>query len=75
MIKGISQATNVTIEDLALLNSFYELSRFCTSILAKDNKGNLLHARNLDFGQLFGGWNAEIHEWRLTSSLKKVRNN
>lgn len=60
------------MEDLALLNCFYELTRFCTSILAKDRNENLIHGRNLDFGQFFGGWDPKTHTWRLTESLKKV---
>jgi acid ceramidase len=71
-IMGISRATNTSMADLALLNAFYELTRFCTSILAKDTNGHLLHGRNLDFGQFFGGWNPRTHDWRLTESLKKV---
>ncbi|KAI6243753.1 N-acylethanolamine-hydrolyzing acid amidase [Aphelenchoides fujianensis] len=77
---GIANISGVPLEDLALLNAFYEISRFCTSILAETSDGHLLHARNLDFGQaiasfsgfqLFGGWNASTHQWRLTELLRK----
>ncbi|KAI1705710.1 linear amide c-N hydrolase, choloylglycine hydrolase family domain-containing protein [Ditylenchus destructor] len=70
-IEGIAEATGVSVGDLAMLNIFYELSRFCTSIVAEADDGRLYHARNLDFGQLFG-WNSSTHTWTLTEALKKI---
>jgi len=32
-----------------LLNIFYEIEAGCTSIVARDSKGNIYHGRNLDF--------------------------
>jgi hypothetical protein len=34
-IEGIARTTQTRVEDLALLNAFYELTRFCTSIVGK----------------------------------------
>ncbi|KAI1718773.1 linear amide c-N hydrolase, choloylglycine hydrolase family domain-containing protein [Ditylenchus destructor] len=70
-IEGIAEATGISIADLAMLNIFYEISRFCTSIVAENGNGELYHARNLDFGQLFG-WNSDTHTWTLTEALKKI---
>ncbi|CAD6185597.1 unnamed protein product [Caenorhabditis auriculariae] len=71
-IEGIAEEIGVNIGHLAFLNIFYEMSRFCTSIVAQteDNK-DLYHARNLDFGQLFV-WDIPAQSWGLTESLKKV---
>ncbi|KAI1730429.1 beta subunit of n-acylethanolamine-hydrolyzing acid amidase domain-containing protein [Ditylenchus destructor] len=70
-IEGIAEATGISVADLAMLNIFYEISRFCTSIVAENGNGELYHARNLDFGQLFG-WNSDTHTWTLTEALKKI---
>uniref|UniRef100_A0A0N4VX65 CBAH domain-containing protein n=1 Tax=Haemonchus placei TaxID=6290 RepID=A0A0N4VX65_HAEPC len=60
---------------LAFLNIFYELSRFCTSIVAQPpGNRDMYHARNLDFGQFFV-WNIAAQSWDLTESLKKVTMN
>lgn len=70
--QGIAKVTGVKVADLAMLNVFYELSRFCTSIVAESPWGKLYHARNLDFGQPFI-WDPEKHTWALTDALKRVR--
>ncbi|KAK5971187.1 CBAH domain-containing protein, partial [Trichostrongylus colubriformis] len=69
---GIADEIGVNLGQLAFLNIFYELSRFCTSVVAQPpgNK-DMFHARNLDFGQLFV-WNIDAQSWDLTDSLKKV---
>lgn len=54
-IKGIANATGVELGEIVLFNIFYEVFTLCTSIVAQDTKGNVYHARNLDFG-LFLGW-------------------
>uniref|UniRef100_A0A0K0E2W1 Ceramidase n=1 Tax=Strongyloides stercoralis TaxID=6248 RepID=A0A0K0E2W1_STRER len=70
-IEGISEASGVSIADMALMNIFYELSRFCTSIVADNNNNEIFHARNLDFGQLFI-WNISSQSYQLTDTLKKA---
>ncbi|KAF1764360.1 hypothetical protein GCK72_004307 [Caenorhabditis remanei] len=71
-VLGIAEVLEVPIGNLVFLNIFYEMSRFCTSIVAQteDNK-DLYHARNLDFGQLFV-WDIDAQSWGLTDALKKV---
>ncbi|EGT33843.1 hypothetical protein CAEBREN_19500 [Caenorhabditis brenneri] len=71
-VLGIAEVLEVPIGNLVFLNIFYEMSRFCTSIVAQteDNK-DLYHARNLDFGQLFV-WDIAAQSWGLTDALKKV---
>lgn len=49
-LAGVSQGLNISLADAILLNIFYDLSAFCTSIVAQDNKGNIFHGRNLDYG-------------------------
>uniref|UniRef100_A0A0K0FXB0 N-acylethanolamine-hydrolyzing acid amidase (inferred by orthology to a human protein) n=1 Tax=Strongyloides venezuelensis TaxID=75913 RepID=A0A0K0FXB0_STRVS len=70
-IEGISEASGVPIADMALMNIFYELSRFCTSIVADNTNNEIFHARNLDFGQLFI-WNISSQSYQLTDTLKKA---
>ncbi len=40
--------------EIVLYNIFYEIFTLCTSIVAEDENGNILHGRNLDFGLLLG---------------------
>ena len=50
-MQGIAAALNVTFGDVLLVNFFFEITPFCTSILAQNSRtGHLFHARNLDFG-------------------------
>ncbi|XP_028658142.1 N-acylethanolamine-hydrolyzing acid amidase-like [Erpetoichthys calabaricus] len=48
-ILGLSKIFEVNIGDIILLNLAYEITAFCTSIVAQDTKGNLYHGRNLDY--------------------------
>jgi acid ceramidase len=70
-IDGIAESTGLSVADLAMMNIYYELSRFCTSIVAENTNGQVFHARNLDFGQLFV-WDIEKKSWHLTEALKKI---
>uniref|UniRef100_A0A0N4ZJT7 Ceramidase n=1 Tax=Parastrongyloides trichosuri TaxID=131310 RepID=A0A0N4ZJT7_PARTI len=70
-IEGIVESSGVPLADIALMNIFYELSRFCTSIVADNNNNEIFHARNLDFGQLFI-WNITSQSYQLTDTLKKA---
>ncbi|GMH63191.1 hypothetical protein TrRE_jg13040 [Triparma retinervis] len=40
----------ITVGQLAAINLMYELTVFCTSVLAEDQDGNIYHGRNLDYG-------------------------
>ena len=40
--------------EIVLYNIFYEIFTMCTSIVAQDQNGKILHGRNLDFGLLLG---------------------
>ena len=42
------------VGEIVLYNIFYEIFTLCTSIVAQDQNGNILHGRNLDFGLLLG---------------------
>ncbi|XP_078400235.1 N-acylethanolamine-hydrolyzing acid amidase-like isoform X2 [Cetorhinus maximus] len=48
-IQGISKALGLSLGDGLLINLVYEISGFCTSIVAQDSRGNIYHGRNLDF--------------------------
>ena len=48
-MKGISKALNISLADTILLNILYDLTAFCTSIVAQDKEGNIFHGRNLDY--------------------------
>lgn len=49
-IKGIQNATGISAIDLFVYNIMYELSGACTSVVAQDASGHVMHGRNLDFG-------------------------
>jgi len=52
-MEGIVEAVNstdLTMGKLVLINALYELESYCTSIIAKQSDGQIIHARNLDFG-------------------------
>mmetsp|Transcript_24680 Transcript_24680/g.38394 ORF Transcript_24680/g.38394 Transcript_24680/m.38394 type:complete len:147 (-) Transcript_24680:869-1309(-) len=53
-IVGIVEAVNdpkVTVSKTVLINCLYELGAWCTSIVAKQGDGTIIHTRNLDFPQ------------------------
>lgn len=62
---------------MGLYNLFYEFFTVCTSILARDSRGQLLHARNLDFG-IFLGYNTNYkcfpHENTMIYYAYQIRN-
>ncbi|XP_030620888.1 N-acylsphingosine amidohydrolase (acid ceramidase) 1a [Chanos chanos] len=70
-IKGIAAVSGVPLGEVVLFNIFYEVFTVCTSLVAEDLKGNLYHARNMDFG-LFMGWDQKNQSWTLTEKLKPL---
>lgn len=48
-IRGMAAIYGSDISDILLLNFAYEVSAFCTSIVAQDTKGRIYHGRNLDY--------------------------
>jgi hypothetical protein len=53
-MKGVAQALNTSLGIIAIANLGYEVSAFCTSIVAQASDGSVFHARNLDFGEGMG---------------------
>ena len=48
---GVADALNVTFGDVLIVNLFFEITPFCTSIMSQSAAtGNIYHARNMDFG-------------------------
>ncbi|XP_030643859.1 acid ceramidase [Chanos chanos] len=70
-IKGIATASGVPLGEVVLFNIFYEVFTVCTSLVAEDSTGNLIHARNLDFG-LFLGWDMKNKSWVISEKLKPL---
>ncbi|XP_036439435.1 LOW QUALITY PROTEIN: N-acylsphingosine amidohydrolase (acid ceramidase) 1b [Colossoma macropomum] len=70
-IKGIATASGVPLGEVVLFNIFYEIFTVCTSLVAEGPDGNLIHARNLDFG-LFMGWDLKNRSWVITEKLKPL---
>uniref|UniRef100_A0A8C4IGX2 Acid ceramidase n=1 Tax=Dicentrarchus labrax TaxID=13489 RepID=A0A8C4IGX2_DICLA len=70
-IKGIATASGIPLGEVVLFNIFYEVFTVCTSIVAEDDKGNLIHGRNLDFG-LFMGWDVKNKSWIISEKLKPL---
>ncbi|XP_037640382.1 N-acylethanolamine-hydrolyzing acid amidase-like [Sebastes umbrosus] len=48
-IRGLASYLGGNISDVIILNFAYEISAFCTSIVAQDKNGNVFHGRNLDY--------------------------
>ncbi|XP_034554313.1 N-acylethanolamine-hydrolyzing acid amidase-like [Notolabrus celidotus] len=48
-IRGLAAHFGGSLSDVIILNFAYEVSAFCTSIIAQDKKGHLYHGRNLDY--------------------------
>uniref|UniRef100_A0A8D3E471 Acid ceramidase n=1 Tax=Scophthalmus maximus TaxID=52904 RepID=A0A8D3E471_SCOMX len=70
-IKGIAAVSGIPLGEVVLFNIFYEVFTVCTSIVAEDHKGNLIHGRNLDFG-LFMGWDVKNKSWIISEKLKPL---
>ncbi|KAI5211225.1 Acid Ceramidase [Manis pentadactyla] len=70
-MKGIAAVTNIPLGEIISYNIFYELFTLCTSIIAEDKAGHLLHGRNMDFG-VFLGWNTNNNTWVITEDLKPL---
>jgi acid ceramidase len=68
---GIANATDVKLGDVVLFNIFYEVFTVCTSIVSQDANGNILHARNLDFGLLLG-WDFADDTWLIADLLRPM---
>lgn len=47
--KDFGYGDKLTVGELTLLNFMYEVTVFCTSIVAKDNNGRIIHGRNMDY--------------------------
>ncbi|XP_053260376.1 N-acylethanolamine-hydrolyzing acid amidase-like isoform X1 [Podarcis raffonei] len=47
-IRGLCQALGLNVGDGLLLNLAYEITTYCTSIIAQDTNGSIYHGRNLD---------------------------
>ena len=54
-----------------MYNMAYELEGGCTSIVAQDAEGHVLHGRNLDFG-LFLGEDWRHLQWTLTEETRSL---
>uniref|UniRef100_A0A1A7XEB1 N-acylethanolamine-hydrolyzing acid amidase n=1 Tax=Iconisemion striatum TaxID=60296 RepID=A0A1A7XEB1_9TELE len=48
-IRGMSTVMGGDLANIIMLNFAYEITAFCTSILAQDTHGNVYHGRNLDY--------------------------
>ena len=48
---GIEAANHpdMTVADAVIVNTLYEMSAWCTSVITKLKDGSIIHARNLDF--------------------------
>ena len=68
-MKSLSQGAGLPFGDIVLFNIFYEAFSACTSIVAKNGSGGVVHARNMDFG-LFLGFDFKNMTWSLTEALR-----
>jgi hypothetical protein len=48
-LKGIAEVLDVPVYEIMLCNFEYELFAYCTSIIAHDRNGEIVHGRNFDY--------------------------
>uniref|UniRef100_A0A671YNA4 N-acylethanolamine-hydrolyzing acid amidase n=1 Tax=Sparus aurata TaxID=8175 RepID=A0A671YNA4_SPAAU len=48
-IRGMASNLGGSLSDVIILNFAYEVTAFCTSIVAQDKNGHVYHGRNLDY--------------------------
>ncbi|KAF7654335.1 hypothetical protein LDENG_00071310 [Lucifuga dentata] len=48
-IRGMASHFGGSLSDIIILNFAYEISAFCTSVVAQDKNGHIYHGRNLDY--------------------------
>ncbi|XP_050413373.2 N-acylethanolamine-hydrolyzing acid amidase [Patella vulgata] len=48
-LKAIAKIWDIDLGEIVLLNIIYDVTAFCTSIVAQDGNGTIWHARNLDY--------------------------
>lgn len=60
-LKSVAEGINITLAEIIMMNVAYDLSAFCTSIVAKDNNGIIYHGRNLDYQHADSLKNLTIH--------------
>ncbi|XP_029454351.1 N-acylethanolamine-hydrolyzing acid amidase isoform X2 [Rhinatrema bivittatum] len=48
-IRGVAEALGISVGEVFLLNLSYEITAFCTSIIAQNRNGIIYHGRNLDY--------------------------
>jgi N-acylethanolamine-hydrolysing acid amidase len=60
-MKGIAEALNISLPEVILANIYYDITAYCTSIVAEDEKGNIFHARNLDYDNAAVFRNMSVH--------------
>ncbi|KAI0209794.1 N-acylethanolamine-hydrolyzing acid amidase [Lamellibrachia satsuma] len=48
-IRGIAKGLGVPVGEVVIANIIYDLTAFCTSIVAQDSHGHIWHGRNLDY--------------------------
>ena len=55
---GMAETLDISVHDVALINFAYELLASGTTIIAHGKKGEILHAKNMDFPKFFSLTNA-----------------
>jgi hypothetical protein len=51
---GVSKASGLPLGQIVAMNIMYEAFTVCTSIVAENQNGDIVHGRNLDFGLFMG---------------------
>ena len=71
-IKSIAHAVGLREALIYIYNIFYTVFGACTSIVAQDDRGDIFHARNLDFG-LWPAFNfSDGNFWEMTAALRPI---
>jgi hypothetical protein len=63
IVKGVDDPS-ITIPKMTMMNSFYDVGAWCTSIIVKQADGTIIHSRDLDYG------NAEDQMAKMTYRAK-----
>jgi len=71
-IKGLRRGANLTLAEATLVQINYEVGGLgCTSIVAQNEQGEVIHGRNMDFG-VFLGYSFKNDTWELTTKLRDI---
>ena len=72
-LKSLAEILNIPTSQTVLVNMIVELSTFCTSIVARNQRQEIVHVRNLDFGNTANMKQLVIEAVLMKNGVEKAR--